>query len=96
MPGGHVQAHELKGRSVRCIGLPPTDDADYRVAGLGEGDLARARHQPVTPADLTVLDADTVDVPLRNQVAVGLPPTLGLELGDGTHIGQRSRPQSGS
>jgi hypothetical protein len=85
MPGSHVQAHELKGRGARLIALSPTDDADHRLAGLGKGDPASARHQPATPADLTVLDADTVEILPRNQVAVGLLPTLGLKRSDGSN-----------
>jgi hypothetical protein len=76
--------------------LTSTDDADHRVVGLGNGDPASARHQPARPAVLTVLDADTVEVLPRNQVAVGLLPTLGLERSDGSNIGMRSRPESGS
>jgi hypothetical protein len=90
MPGSHVQAHQLKGRGrgTRLIAFSPTDDADYRVAGLGKRNPASARHQPVVPADLTVLDADTVEILPRNQVAVGLLPTLGLERSDGSNIGK--------
>jgi hypothetical protein len=94
MPGSHVQAHELKGRGAWLNALPPTDDADHRVAGLGKGDPASARHQPVTPADLTVPEADTVEIFPRNQVAVGLLPTLRLERSDGSNIGRRSRTES--
>jgi hypothetical protein len=95
MPGGYVQAHELKIRSVRVIGLRPADDAYQRVGGLGEGDLASTRPQPVMPADLTVLGVDSVEICLRDQVAVGLSPTLGLELRDGTNVRQDGLPQLG-
>lgn len=93
MLGGHVQAHQLKGRDTGFNALSPADYADYRIAGLGEGDPASTRHQPVTPAVLAVLDADPVEILLRNQVAVGLLPTLGLKPRDGGEVGKRGDPQ---
>lgn len=69
-------------------------DCTFKVVGLVRDSGTSKANQPVTPAVLAVLDTDPVEILLRNQVAVGLLPTLGLKPRDREKVGKRGRPYS--
>src|SRR4051812_33133336 len=86
MLGGDVEALEFQRWSIVNISGTPAHDTHQPGGVLGECYATSAAEQPLTPASLTVIDADPVEVLLRNESAVRLAPAVRLELRDAPHI----------
>lgn len=80
--GRDVQARELECGWFLGAGRHPADDSDDGAALLRDCDLAGTAYEAIAPAHPPLVDADPIEVRLRDQATVGLAPALGLESRD--------------